>query len=392
MATAEKALNGIWRWLAVVMAAAAMLGARPASAQPFDVEVDFAILVDYATGTILYQHNADAPMQPASMAKLMTMLIVFEALRDGRITLDTEFRVSENAWRKGGAPSRTSTMFADVGSSIAVRDLMRGVIVQSGNDAAIALAEGLAGSEADFAVLMNEEAARLGLSGSVFTNPTGLPDPGQRVTARDLATLAATIIREFPGYYAIYSERSFTWNDITQQNRNPLFDLDLGADGLTTGFTEESGYGLVASAESGERRLVAVINGAASEAARTEQARALLRWGFDAFAELALFRRGETVGEARVYGGAVTAVPLRVDGPVNVLVETDAADRITAEVVYQGPLRAPVTEGDAVGRLRVLLDGDEIAAAPVVAAASVGEGNLFQRAGDAFMDILFGWQ
>ncbi len=392
MATPITASRGIRLCFAIIAAALAIVVSRPVAAQPFDVDVDYAILVDYATGTVLYQHNADAAMQPASMAKLMTMLIVFEALRDGQISLDTEFTVSENAWRKGGAPSRTSTMFADVGSSIAVRDLMRGVIVQSGNDAAITLAEGLAGSEADFAIRMNDEAGRLGLTGSVFTNPTGLPDADQHVTARDLATLAATIIREFPGYYAIYSEREFTWNDITQQNRNPLFGLDIGADGLTTGYTEDSGFGLVASAEQGGRRLIAVINGAASEAVRTDQAQALLQWGFDAFSELALFHQGQTVGEAEVFGGAVATVPLRVDAPVNVLVETEAADRITAEIVYQGPLQAPLADGDRVGRLRVLLDGDEIAAVPVVAAANVGEGTLFQRAGDAFMDLLFGWQ
>jgi D-alanyl-D-alanine carboxypeptidase (penicillin-binding protein 5/6) len=399
MAGPQSELLTLWQQfrrlsIAMLALATAMLpfAANRAAAQPFDAGVDYAILVDYATGSVLYQRNADAPMPPASMAKLMTMLLVFEALRDGRLTLDTEFVISENAWRKGGAPSRTSTMFAELGSHVAIRDLMRGVIVQSGNDAAIAIAEGMAGSEDDFVVLMNEEAARLGLTGTVFTNPTGLPDPDQHVTARDLATLAATIIREFPEYYAIYSERAFTWNDITQSNRNPLLGMGIGADGMTTGYTDESGYGLVASAVRNGRRLVAVINGAASDAERSSEAEALINWGFDAFTSATLFAPGDVVAEAKVFGGAVGTVGLRVDAPLDVLVPNEAADRITAEIVYQGPLRAPVTEGDFVGTLRILLDGEELTTAPVSAAASVGEGTMPQRARDALIDIFFGWQ
>ncbi len=372
------------------LAALAITGS--ARAQTFEAGVDYAILVDYDTGSVLYQRNADAPMQPASMAKLMTMLLVFEALRDGALTLDTEFVISENAWRKGGAPSRTSTMFADVGSSVAIRDLMRGVIVQSGNDAAIAIAEGVAGSEDAFVVLMNQEAERLGLTGTLFTNPTGLPDPAQHVTARDLATLAATIIREFPDEYAIYSERSFTWNDITQPNRNPLLGLDIGADGMATGYTDESGYGLVASAERDGRRLIAVVNGASTDEDRSSEAEAMLDWGFEAFTNVSLLEPGAVIAEANVYGGATATVGLRVDAPLKVLIPREVAGRVTAEIVYQGPLQAPITEGEAVGTLRILLDGEELATAPVVTAANVGPGNMPQRARDALKDLLFGWQ
>lgn len=363
-----------------------------AIAQDFEVGVEHAILVDYETGTVLFEHNADLPMPPASLAKLMTMYLVFEALRDDRLSLDDAFVVSENAWRKGGAPSGTSTMFAELGSSITVSNLMRGVIIQSGNDAAITIAEGMAGSEEAFADQMNEAAGRLGLSDSVFTNPTGLPDAAQYVTARDLSILAAAIIREFPEHYAIYSEREFTWNGITQSNRNTLLRMDIGADGMKTGFTEESGYGLIASAVRGERRLIAVINGAESEGDRTSEAADLLEWGFEAFTRVSLFRPAAMLAEAEIFGGTEPTVGLVMTTPLNVLVPNEATGRLAAEIIYRGPLIAPVLAGDIVGTLRLLLDGQEIATSPIVTAAAVGRGTLPQRAGDALADLVFGWQ
>ena len=364
----------------------------PAIGEDYEADVEFAILIDYETGTVLYQRNADQAMPPASMAKLMTMFIVFEALRDERLSLDDEFVISENAWRKGGAPSGTSTMFAEFGSSVAVRDLMRGVIVQSGNDAAIAIAEGLAGSEETFAEMMNEAARRLGLDGSVFTNPTGLPDPAQHVTARDLSSLAVEIITEFPEHYAIYSQREFTWNGIRQSNRNTLLGMDIGADGMKTGFTEESGYGLIASAVQGDRRLIAVINGADSEAARTREASQLLDWGFNAFTRVSLFGSNVTLAEAAVFGGDQTEVGLRILDPLSFLLPVESTGRLEAEIAYDGPLIAPIDAGAVVGTLRIRLDGRIMATAQVVTDAAVARGSTPQRARDALMDLFFGWQ
>lgn len=367
-------------------------GIGDASAQGFDTELEHVILYDVGSRTVLFQLNADAPMPPASMAKLMTMAVVFEALRDGSLSLGDEFVISENAWRNGGAPSGTSTMFAELGSVIAVSDLMRGVIVQSGNDAAIAIAEGIAGSEDAFAARMNDAALRIGLTGSVFRNATGLPDPAQFVTARDLAILTTYIITEFPEYYPIYAERSFTWNGITQSNRNPLLGLDIGADGVKTGFTEESGYGLVGSAVRDGRRLVAVINGAESTAQRREEMVALLEWGFTGFRRLTLFDAGEIVGHAEVFGGSDKTVPLATGRQLDVLVPDGAADRIEAVATYRGPVAAPIAAGEAIAEIRITLDGETLTNAPLVAAAAIEEGTLPQRARDAIADLLFGWQ
>lgn len=360
--------------------------------EDYEAGVEFAILVDYETGAVLYQRNADLAMPPASMAKLMTMFILFEALRDGRLSLEDEFEISENAWRKGGAPSGTSTMFAEFGSSIAVRDLMRGVIIQSGNDAAIAIAEGLAGTEEAFAEMMNEAARRLGLNGTFFTNPTGLPDPAQHVTARDLSSLAVRIIAEFPEHYTIYGEREFTWNGIRQSNRNTLLRMDIGADGMKTGFTEESGYGLIASAVQGDRRLVAVINGAESEDDRTREASQLLDWGFNAFTRISLFHSSITLAEAAVFGGEQGVVGLGLRDPLSFLLPVESTGRLEAEIVYDGPLIAPIQAGVSVGTLRVRLDGQILATAQVVTITSVARGSTPQRARDALMDIFFGWQ
>lgn len=377
--------------MAVLALVFAAVGA-PTFGQDYEADVEFAILVDYETGTVLYQRNADQAMPPASMAKLMTMFIVFEALRDERVSLDDEFVISENAWRKGGAPSGTSTMFAEFGSYISVRDLMRGVIIQSGNDAAIALAEGLAGSEEAFVELMNETARGLGLEGSVFTNPTGLPDAAQHVTARDLSSLAVQIITEFPEHYAIYSEREFTWNGIRQSNRNTLLRMDIGADGMKTGFTEDSGYGLIASAVQGGRRLIAVINGADSEAARTREASLLLAWGFIAFTRVSLFQPDVTLAQAAVFGGEQTEVGLRVREPLSFLLPVETAGQLEAEIAYDGPLIAPINAGAIVGTLRVRLDGQIMATAQIVTDAAVARGSTPQRARDALMDLFFGWQ
>jgi serine-type D-Ala-D-Ala carboxypeptidase (penicillin-binding protein 5/6) len=377
-------------WTAALVLQALVLASPTALAQPLETSVPFAILVDYQTGTVLFQKNADTPMPPASMAKLMTMAVLFHALRDGEVTLEDTFRISEYAWRTGGAPSGGATMFAELGSSVRVIDLMRGVIIQSGNDAAIAIAEGLAGTERIFAQRMNQTAMAIGLTNSVFTNSTGLPDPDQHVTARDLATLAAYIIREFPEYYEIYSERSFTWNNITQSNRNPLLTLDVGADGMKTGHTSVSGYGLVASTLRDGRRLVAVINGAETETERAREARAILEWGHRNFRMVSVFQAGEVVAQARVYGGTETTVGLRVGSPFEVLLPLEGVGVVEARVIYDGPVPAPITAGRPIGAFVLLLDDAELARAPLYADRDVEVGPLPRRALHALGNLLGG--
>ncbi|MEX0852962.1 MAG: D-alanyl-D-alanine carboxypeptidase family protein [Bauldia sp.] len=379
------------RWLGPLLCLALALFAGSAVAQRFETRAAHAVLMDGETGTVLFQKEADARTPPASMAKLMTMAVVFEALESGRLSLDDEFAVSENAWRTGGASSGGSTMFAKLGSSIKIADLMRGIIVQSGNDACIVVAEGMAGTEATFADLMNAKARQLGLTGSRFTNATGLPDPEQYVTVRDLATIARHIIYTYPRYYAIYSEPEFTWNNIRQSNRNPLLDMNIGADGLKTGFTEESGYGLAASAVRDDQRLILVINGTASEKERAEEARKLLDWGWRAFERVPLFAEGEVIAQASVFGGDRPSVGLVGKGTVSVFLPRGSRDLIRGRVVYHGPVAAPVDQGQQVGILEISLDGEVLQQAPVYAEDDVGVGTLSQRALDGLQELLLGW-
>jgi D-alanyl-D-alanine carboxypeptidase (penicillin-binding protein 5/6) len=358
------------------------------TAQPFDTDVEHVLLLDHGTGTLLFQRNADQPMPPASLAKLMTLAVTFDALAAGQITLDTGFRISNNAWRKGGAASGASTMFAAQGSTIRVADLLRGVIVQSGNDAAIAIAEGIAGSEAAFAERMNTEAARIGLTGSHFVNPTGLPEAGQFVTARDMAILAIYILDTHPEFLPIFNEREFTWSEITQRNRNPLLGLDIGVDGMGTGYTEEAGYGLVATALRDGRRLIAVLGGAASEAERSDVARRLIEWGYSAFEMTTVFQAGEILGEAALFGGETATVGIRIERDFELLLPTTEIGRVVARIVYNAPVPVPVAEGAEIGYVQILLDGQELARRPVHADRSVAIGPLLNRAGDAFTNLM----
>lgn len=362
-----------------------------AQAQSFETRARQAFMVDAGTGTILFSKDPDTPFPPASLAKLMTMEVVFDAISNGRLSLDDEFRVSEYAWRTGGAPSRTSTMFAALGSSIRLEDLIQGVIVQSANDGCIIIAEGMAGSEENFARLMNERARTLGLTKSVFVNSTGLPAEGQFVTARELAQLAIHIWREYPEFYKYYSQADFTWNNIFQRNRNPLLAMNIGADGLKTGYTEESGYAIAGSVARDGRRIFVALSGMESENQRAEEARRVLGWGMSAFEMLPLFGDGEAVGEAKTYGGEKSSVALRADGPVSILVPTGNRDRLIARIVYQGPVAAPVEEGTRIGALRVWVGDTMSQETPLYAAESVGTGKLHQRALDAVEELLIGW-
>ncbi len=355
-----------------------------------NISAPHAILVDAENGGILFERDPDQLIFPASLAKLMTAEYVFHELKEGRIKLSDEYEVSQNAWRKGGAPSHSSTMFAALHSRVSVDDLLHGMIVQSGNDACIVLAEGIAGSEAEFAAKMTARARAIGLTKSVFANSNGLPDPGTHVTSRELAMLTRRIILDYPDFYKIFSQPEFTWNKIRQQNRNPLLALNIGADGLKTGFTREAGYGLVGSAVQNGLRLIVVVNGLKTAKERADDAKKLLEWGFRSFEHRALFAEGQIVGEAKVYGGASGHVPLVTGGPVRVMLPKSGGERLIARIVYRGPVPAPVVQGQTIGALKVWRGDNVILETPLKAAESVDKGNLPQRAIDAVTELMIG--
>lgn len=371
----------------LVAALTAVTAPPHAVAQTFQTLAPHALLLDADTGTVLFEKAADEPFAPASLAKLMTLEIVFNEMRQGRLNMDSEFVISENAWRKGGGGAEGSSMFAQVNSRVKLSDLLRGIIIQSGNDAAIAVAEGIAGTEDNFARMMTERARQIGLTKSVFKNPTGYHDPDQKVTARELALLSIHLIETYPDLYKIFSEKEFTWNKIRQQNRNPLLAMDVGADGLKTGYLEESGYGLAASAVQNGQRLVLVVSGLKTGRDRAAEARKLLDWGFRAFEPRELFAKGATVGEARVYGGDSGSVPLVAKKPVRVLMPRGSGEKIVGRIVYKGPLKAPVQSGTEVGRLQVMRGDVQALDLPLYAGQDVGVGTLTQRAVDGLMEL-----
>ena len=364
----------------------------PAAAQAqFDTQAKFAILMDQESGTVIFQKDADLPMEPASMAKLMTIAVVFHEVADGRLSMSDEFFVSEHAWRTGGARSGGSTMFAELNSKISVENLVRSVIIQSGNDAAIVLAEGIAGSEGSFAAMMNELAEDIGLTDSHFTNSTGLPDPDMHSTARDLADLGRYLIREFPDYYHYFSEPEMEWNGIKQPNRNSLVEMGIGVDGLKTGHTEAAGYGSVISTDDGGRRLVAVVHGLTSMAQRTEEGRKLITWGARAFERVAAYADGAVIARANVYGGVTPNVGLVGNGEVALYLPRGSRKCLSASVSYTSPLMPPVTQGDQVAELRVFCDDQLVQVAPLFAAESVAEGDVVRKATDALKQLALGW-
>ncbi|QDZ13195.1 D-alanyl-D-alanine carboxypeptidase [Devosia ginsengisoli] len=372
--------------------AATLALTMPALAQAdFDTKAKFAILMDEDSGTVIFQKDADLPMEPASMAKLMTIAVVFNEIRSGRLSMADMFFVSEHAWRTGGAASGGSTMFAELNSQISVEDLIRSVIIQSGNDAAIILAEGIAGSETSFVAMMNELGEDIGLTDSHFTNPTGLPDPDMYVTARDLADLARYLIQQFPEYYHYFSEPEMEWNGIKQPNRNSLVELGIGVDGLKTGHTEAAGYGSVISTDEGGRRLVAVLHGLTSMAQRTEEGRKLITWGARAFERVAAYPEGAVVAYANVYGGSSPSVGLVGKGEVALYLPRGSRKCLNAQVNYTGPLSPPVMQGDQIAELRVFCDDQLVQTAPLYAAETVGEGDLVRKATDALKQLALGW-
>jgi D-alanyl-D-alanine carboxypeptidase (penicillin-binding protein 5/6) len=359
----------------------------------FQTAAPYAILLDGTTGAVLFEKGADTPVPPSSLAKLMTAELVFKALTEGKIKEDDEYLVSENAWRRGGAPSHTSSMFAALHSRVRVKDLIQAVIIQSANDACIVLAEGIAGSEDAWAKLMNARAKELGMTSANFTNPTGLPDKAMKVSVRDLGKLAQYIIRTYPQYYSIYGEKEFTWNNIRQYNRNPLLNLGIGADGMKTGFTNDGGYGLVGSAVQNNWRLIVVVNGLKTDKERAEEGKKLLEWGFKSFEARLLFAEGQNIGEAKVFGGTAGSVPLvSKAGAVSIMVQRNTSERVVARVVYTGPVPAPIQEGQTIANLRISRGDIVVLETPLQAAESVEPGSMTRRAldtvGELFVNLL----
>lgn len=376
----------------VVVAAALLTVCLPSavSAAPFETLATEAYVVETGTGTVLLEKDADKPVPPASMAKMMTMAVVFDAIKAGSLSLEDTFTVSENAWRTGGAPSGTSTMFAALKSSIRVEDLIKGVMVQGANDGCIILAEGMAGSEAKFVERMNARAWDIGLKNSVFVNSTGLPAEGQVMTMRELVQLARYLASEHPTLFAYYALPEFTWNKILQRNRNPLLRMDVGADGVLTGFTEGSGYSIVGSVNKDGKRVFAALGGMKTDKERADESRKLFHWISQGFVKKELFREEEIVGRVAVYGGAQPDIALKPAEPVGLLLATDGG-MPAAEIVYDGPLAAPVETGSPVGVLRIRSEGGISHETPLVAAETVALGPLHKRAFDALRELAVGW-
>ena len=368
-----------------------LLSLTQAQAQLFETKAAQAFMIDADTGTVLFSKDADKPIPPASMAKLMTMEVVFNAIKSGRLKLDDTFVVSENAWRKGGAPSGTSTMFAKLKSAIRLEDLIQGVTVQAANDGCIVIAEGMAGSEDNFAAQMTERARQVGLKTSTFVNSTGLPADGQQTTVRELAQLGLHLWRDYPDFYRYYGLKDFTWNKISQRNRNPLLAMDIGADGLAVGASEASGFGIVASVSHNGTRVFMAMSGLANDKERAEEARKLLDWGARSFEKTEIFAKDEVVGEAQVFGGAKSGVTLKAKGPIDIFLPITNRDKLTARIVYRGPVAAPVEKGQPVGALRVWIGDTLSQETPLFAAESIGVGTLPQRALDAVKELAIGW-
>ena len=378
-------------WGGVVLAANNSVQGAKKEDPGFDGDAPTAILIEATSGSVLSEKNADELRAPSSMMKLMTAEVVFHALKQGDIKLTDEYRISENAWRHGGAPSGTSTMFAAINSKVSVDDLLHGAIIPSGNDACIALAEGMAGNERTFASdFMTKRARELGLTQSTFANSNGLPDPGNKMTVRELAKLARYVIQTYPEFYKLFGEKEFTWNKIRQQNRNPLLNSLPGADGLKTGYTSEGGYGMVGSAVQNGIRLIVVVNGLEDPDDRATEAKKMLEWGFRNFEARTLFAAQQPIGYAKVFGGDSRSVRLSSPEPIKVMVQKNGNDKLIARVVYSGPVRAPIESGQQVGIVRVWRGGNVAMEAPVYAADAVGKGSTMRRAIDGASELVIG--
>lgn len=348
--------------------------ATAAKSFAFDTAARSAFVVDQTTGTVLMSKDADRPLPPASMSKLMTLNMLFEAIEQGRVSMDSKFLVSQKAHEMGG-----STMFLRTGERVSVDNLIRGIIVQSGNDACVAVAEGLSGSEAEFARLMTNRAKELGMNNSTFANSSGWPHPGQRMSARDLVFLANRLITKFPQYYPYFSEKKFTWDNITQDNRNPLLSLGIGADGLKTGHTEEAGYGLVGSATQGDRRIIFMITGLTSQAERAQEAERITNWAFRQFVRRELFPKDHRIASAKVWIGKQPVVDMQSDREIAALVPFSSTGEIEMEVSYEGPIEAPIVKGDQLAVLKVTPPDMEASEFPLFASQDIAKGGILSR-------------
>lgn len=367
-------------WRNFLLALVVLVSPYLAAAQIIETDAEYAVIMDHESGEILWSKDGDVPMIPASMTKMMTAYFVFELISEGEITLDTEMEVSEDAWRRGGFPSGTSTMGLRPKERPTVRELLQGMIVMSGNDACIVLAQGIAGSEEAFARQMTERAQSLGLNSVNFVNTTGLEGDGHVVSAADLARLAKLIIDDYPDYYQWYSQDSYTWGEYTQANRNPLLGTMDGADGLKTGHLDAAGYGLTASAIRDGKRRTIVINGLPSQQARAREAERLMRMAFSAFETRTIEANGERLTELDVWNGEARTVGVRVASPVEVTAHKRAFSRGKTEIVYDRLIEAPINEGDEIAKLVVTIEGKDPIELPLVATETVARLGFVGRA------------
>ena len=366
------------------------LASAAAQAQFIPTDAEHAVILDFESGDVLFSKGGDTPMIPASMTKIMTVQVVFDRLERGEIALTDRFTVSENAWRKGGWSTGGSTMGLAIGEQPTVEELLRGVIVLSGNDACIVLAEGLSGTEEAFAIEMTELAQRMGLSTASFKNASGLDADGHRISAEDLAKLAQVQIEQFPELYKFYTETEMTWGGIRQTNRNPLLGRMEGVDGLKTGHLSISGYGLVASAERGGERRVIVINGLPSVQARAQEAERLMRLAFTSFDTKSFEPNGSSLAELEVWMGEAREVGVALKDPIAVTAHKRAWDTMTTEIVYDGPLTAPIAADDVVAELVITIEGKEPIIAPLYATASVEKLGFIGRAVEGLSRMMTG--
>ena len=353
-----------------LFAAALALGLSALTAFAFETSAKAAYVMDQTTGTVLLTKNADEPLPPASMSKLMTLYMAFEAVETGRLNLDETLPVSKHATSYKG-----STMFLQVGERVSVEDLLRGIIVLSGNDACVVLAEALSGTESKFARDMTQRAVQMGMTNSTFTNSNGWPKAGHRMSMRDLGLLANRIITDFPQFYPMFAEKEFLFDEKESQNRynrNPLLGLGIGADGLKTGHTSEAGYGLVGSAKQGDRRIIFVISGLETARARAQESEAIVNWGLRQFAQTPLGNSGQKIADAPVTIGAEQTVGLELAEDLSVLVPTATSEPLKAEVIYRGPFRAPITKGQELAELVVTPEGLPETRVPLVADRNIG--------------------
>lgn len=360
------------------------------TANAFETKAKNAILMDYETGAYLFTKNHQDMIAPASMSKLMTVYVLLSKIKDGEVSLDDKYTVSENAWRKGGAASGGSTMFLKIGQEVRVEDLLKGILIQSGNDACIVVAENLAGSEEEFASMMNETAEKIGLENAHFVNATGLPHPEHKISVEDLAILARHIIKEFPEFYHLFSEKEFTFNGIRQGNRNPLLYSLKGADGLKTGHTSEAGFCLTGTAVRNDRRLIEVMTGLESNKQRSEETESLMTWGFANFDNYKFFTKNQIMAEVPVWYGTSKSVAAVVPEEVIKTIKKSGKSKYGAKMIYDEPLKAPILQGDKIGELFITYNDEIVDKIPLVAKDNVAKIGPFSRFLENLKYFVFG--